>query len=59
MFLHCPQSHNLNHEKSVFETRSVANVKAISNFDHDLTIPKEKYAAAFLRPADFHLIVIA
>ena len=44
-------------EKSVFETRSVANVKAIINLVHDLTIPKEKYATASLSPGDFHLIV--
>ena len=30
-------------EKSVVETRSVANVKAIINLVHDLTIPKEKF----------------
>ena len=44
-------------EKSVFETHSVANVKAIINLVHDLTIPKEKFAAASLSPGDFHLIV--
>ena len=44
-------------EKSAFETRSVANVEAIINLVHDLTIPKEKFAAASLSPGDFHLIV--
>ena len=44
-------------EKSVFETHSVANVKAIINLVHDLTILKEKFAAASLSPGDFHLIV--
>ena len=44
-------------EKSVFETRSVANVKAIINLVHDLTIPKEKFTAASLSPGHIHLIV--
>ena len=43
-------------EKSLFETRSVTNVKAIINLFHDLTNPKEKFAAASLSPGDFHLI---
>ena len=43
-------------EKSVFETRSVTNVKAFINLFHDLTIRKEKLAAASFSPGDFHLI---
>ena len=44
-------------EKSVFETRSVTNVKAIIYLVHDLTIPKEKFNTVSLSPGDFHLIV--
>ena len=39
-------------EKSVFETRSVTNVKAIINLVHDLTVPEKKIATASLSPKD-------
>ena len=45
------------YRREVCETRSVTNVKAIINLVPDLTIPKEKFAAASLSPVDFHLIV--
>ena len=44
-------------EKSVFETHSVANVKAIINLVHEMTIPKEKLTTASISAGDFDLIV--